>query len=383
MPVPSSVNAALPASVDEWFARACARDVGVRFGSAKDMADAFRSAIGSSRLFATAPIPLATPSKPELRESGGSRDMAKLATTTSPTSARPVSEMPAGLSSSRSIKTKAVFASVAIAGVLALGVGIAVARRSTQPTRASAIAEPQTRQSAATVPSPQPQPTTAQVVPRHPCGAELASHCGHETRAWCGADEHPIACCQRDLVATGKDGICDCAPGGYEGTAGPPNCQRAHGDGAEARAAVIQGLRPRFRACYNGASNESLAGRMLVSLELTPDGSVFSARIAEGQMASAKVQSCILDAIRTVQFDPPVGGSATVTVPISFDEPHRGSPSGMATVIRHATGTPSSTSKAPQPPIASVSTGLRAPNCNPPFYFDKAGNKVFKEECTK
>jgi hypothetical protein len=39
MPVPSGVNQALPAEVDQWFERACARDATQRFGSAKEMAD--------------------------------------------------------------------------------------------------------------------------------------------------------------------------------------------------------------------------------------------------------------------------------------------------------------------------------------------------------
>jgi serine/threonine-protein kinase len=39
-PVPSQVNRALPAEVDAWFSRACAREAGQRFGSAKEMADA-------------------------------------------------------------------------------------------------------------------------------------------------------------------------------------------------------------------------------------------------------------------------------------------------------------------------------------------------------
>jgi serine/threonine-protein kinase len=42
MPVPSRINSSLPRSFDGWFARACARDVNKRFGSARQMADALR-----------------------------------------------------------------------------------------------------------------------------------------------------------------------------------------------------------------------------------------------------------------------------------------------------------------------------------------------------
>ena len=58
MPAPSRVNAALPRAIDDWFARACARDVAHRFGSAKEMADAFSVVIN------------AAPGAPSLRVSG-------------------------------------------------------------------------------------------------------------------------------------------------------------------------------------------------------------------------------------------------------------------------------------------------------------------------
>jgi eukaryotic-like serine/threonine-protein kinase len=43
-PRPSSVNAALPVSFDAWFAKACAREPGDRFPTAKAMAEALREA---------------------------------------------------------------------------------------------------------------------------------------------------------------------------------------------------------------------------------------------------------------------------------------------------------------------------------------------------
>ena len=39
-PRPSESNSALPPSVDEWFAKACARDPGKRFGAARELSDA-------------------------------------------------------------------------------------------------------------------------------------------------------------------------------------------------------------------------------------------------------------------------------------------------------------------------------------------------------
>jgi serine/threonine protein kinase len=45
LPVLTSANGALPAAVDAWFARACAREPGGRFASAKEMADALAQAL--------------------------------------------------------------------------------------------------------------------------------------------------------------------------------------------------------------------------------------------------------------------------------------------------------------------------------------------------
>jgi len=45
LPVPTRANMALPQAVDGWFARACARDPGERFASARQMADALAHAL--------------------------------------------------------------------------------------------------------------------------------------------------------------------------------------------------------------------------------------------------------------------------------------------------------------------------------------------------
>ncbi len=46
LPVPSAIDSTLPVGVDAWFARACARAPGERFASAKELADAFETAVG-------------------------------------------------------------------------------------------------------------------------------------------------------------------------------------------------------------------------------------------------------------------------------------------------------------------------------------------------
>ena len=59
LPNPSTFNAGLPPAVDAWFARACARVPGERFGGAKEMADALAVAI-------TGEVPRPLPSSPIL-----------------------------------------------------------------------------------------------------------------------------------------------------------------------------------------------------------------------------------------------------------------------------------------------------------------------------
>lgn len=48
LPAPRTVQPNLPAGIDAWFARACARDMNARFGSAKELADALASALAGS-----------------------------------------------------------------------------------------------------------------------------------------------------------------------------------------------------------------------------------------------------------------------------------------------------------------------------------------------
>lgn len=55
MPKPTDRNAALPAAIDSWFLRACARDPAGRFATATEMADAFKTALADAR--ATQPLP--------------------------------------------------------------------------------------------------------------------------------------------------------------------------------------------------------------------------------------------------------------------------------------------------------------------------------------
>ncbi|MDB4933264.1 MAG: uncharacterized protein JWP87_236 [Labilithrix sp.] len=159
--------------------------------------------------------------------------------------------------------------------------------------------------------------------PRHPCSADAG--CSNDTVGWCDVDDRPIACCARDLVATGHDGICACPPGGYAGdaaTSGCPEPKAAANGGIAGAEEAIAALKPKFERCLAVAlaSSASVGGRMLVHVELTPEGRVYRTRIAEGRMASATVQACVLDAIRTLATSAPAGGRGELLIPIAFTQ---------------------------------------------------------------
>ncbi len=82
LPTPSSLDASIPASVDAWFERACARDPSGRFEGAKEMAEALSAAfLGSTPARSMAPSPLS---------GSGNRDieLAKTALDSEPASMR-------------------------------------------------------------------------------------------------------------------------------------------------------------------------------------------------------------------------------------------------------------------------------------------------------
>jgi serine/threonine-protein kinase len=128
VPVPSRVNPALPPAIDAWFARACARDVASRFGSARETADAFHGAISvaphqvqqphssGSTLRVNAPLVAVVASAPGLR------------TTTSPTS-QSEDDAP-GVPQSSIMKY--IIAGVAVAALTTVGV-LFVLRRDSKP----------------------------------------------------------------------------------------------------------------------------------------------------------------------------------------------------------------------------------------------------------
>lgn len=309
MPVPSQANASLPVAMDAWFVRACSRDASRRFASAKEMADAFHRGmvmVSKGRTVKMADAPRGR-RKPE-------HALVEALSTDSP--------ITTGDAEQRRSRPLLIAGGFALLGTVGLATWLYLSHREiTVGATPSSSASGTSLALSATVSAT--ATTAINLVPRHRCGPDVKT-CSKTTVAWCDVNEHTIACCADGLVAVGKDGICDCAPGGYEGDGGPPTCKRSPAGSDDTVDAAIAAIRPRLRACLENArsSNSDLAGKMLVAVELTPEGDVFNARIAEGQMASTAAQSCVLDAVRAMQLAPPRSGGAKLTIPVAFgDQP--------------------------------------------------------------
>jgi hypothetical protein len=83
---------------------------------------------------------------------------------------------------------------------------------------------------------------------------------------------------------------------------------------------VIAGLRPRFRQCYQTGLNfdPTMAGKVVITAKVGPNGEVSSADITSNSGLSAGVASCIAGVIKRAQFNAPGGGGSTLNIPVTF-----------------------------------------------------------------
>jgi hypothetical protein len=83
---------------------------------------------------------------------------------------------------------------------------------------------------------------------------------------------------------------------------------------------VVASLRAGFRTCYNRGlqSDPSMAGKVLVSARISPNGEVASADSAESTGLSSDVVECILRKVRTATFDTPGTSGSTIQIPVTF-----------------------------------------------------------------
>lgn len=85
-------------------------------------------------------------------------------------------------------------------------------------------------------------------------------------------------------------------------------------------ASVVAGMRAGFRACYNRglATNPDASGKIDLKLRIGPGGEVTGVAAATSGNLPESVVSCVKGRARSGRFSPPDGGSAVVSVPVSF-----------------------------------------------------------------
>jgi len=84
--------------------------------------------------------------------------------------------------------------------------------------------------------------------------------------------------------------------------------------------AVVAGLRPSFRSCYNkGVGRDpSMQGKIVMLVRVAPNGEVSSVEKVEGSGLDEGVESCVMGKMKGAGFSPPGPAGATLRVPASF-----------------------------------------------------------------
>lgn len=83
---------------------------------------------------------------------------------------------------------------------------------------------------------------------------------------------------------------------------------------------VVAGMRAGFRACYNRglASNPDIQGSIRLTIRVGPGGEVQSVSAAASGNLPGSVVGCVRSRASAAQFSPPEGGSASISVPVTF-----------------------------------------------------------------
>jgi TonB family protein len=90
------------------------------------------------------------------------------------------------------------------------------------------------------------------------------------------------------------------------------------------RASIDDAIRTRlsgFRACYQHslANNPDLEGRVVLEIEIDPEGRVSWVEVANSTLQHAETESCLTEHMAGLAFEPPRGGgTVTVTYPFAF-----------------------------------------------------------------
>jgi TonB family protein len=82
---------------------------------------------------------------------------------------------------------------------------------------------------------------------------------------------------------------------------------------------VLRDANPALNACYEVllAKKKNARGRMVVVVDVEPDGKVSDARVEESELSSDEMEGCVLGRVRRMQF-PPAAQPAQVKLPLVF-----------------------------------------------------------------
>ena len=84
--------------------------------------------------------------------------------------------------------------------------------------------------------------------------------------------------------------------------------------------ATVAGLRGRFRSCYQTGllSDSTMAGKVVISARIGPNGEVASSDIASISGLSPSVGQCIAGVVKRATFSATGNGGATLQIPVTF-----------------------------------------------------------------
>jgi len=106
---------------------------------------------------------------------------------------------------------------------------------------------------------------------------------------------------------------------GFTGT-GCPSCGKCTGEPAPSFTAALRSRATLAQRCYEKAlaQQESLQGRMSVSLCVGVGGAVCNANVSKDSLGSPLVAQCVLNIYRSTTFPSPKNGCVDAEVPLNF-----------------------------------------------------------------
>ena len=81
----------------------------------------------------------------------------------------------------------------------------------------------------------------------------------------------------------------------------------------------VAAMQAEFRACYNASQAEErdIAGRVALVISIAADGHVSNVK-TNGKGLPISTVDCLVRRASLARFEPPKGGSAVITVPVTF-----------------------------------------------------------------